>query len=55
MDEIATALNMDPLQIRLVNAFEEGSSSPTGQVLNSVVLKNSLMQAAQRFGWKGET
>ena len=55
MDEIATSLNIDPLQIRLINAFEEGSSSPTGQVLNSVVLKNSLMQAAQRFGWKGRT
>ena len=52
MDDIAAALNIDPLDIRLLNAFEEGSPSPTGQVLHSVVLKDSLLQAAQRFGWK---
>lgn len=52
MDEIAAALNIDPLEIRLLNAFEEDSVSPTGQVLHSVVLKNSLRQAAERFGWK---
>jgi CO/xanthine dehydrogenase Mo-binding subunit len=51
MDEIAAALDMDPLEIRLLNAFEEGSASPTGQVLHSVVLKESLQKAAQRFGW----
>ena len=32
MDDIAAALNIDPLDIRLLNAFEEGSASPTGQV-----------------------
>lgn len=52
MDEIAEALHMDPLEIRLLNAFEEGAASPTGQVLHSVVLKDSLLKAAQRFGWK---
>ena len=51
MDEIATALNIDPLDIRLLNAFEEGSLSPTSQKLQSVVVKESLLQAAQRFGW----
>jgi CO/xanthine dehydrogenase Mo-binding subunit len=51
MDDIATALNIDPLDIRLLNAFEEGSLSPTGQKLESVVVKESLLQAAQRFGW----
>ena len=52
MDEIATALAMDPLELRMLNAFEEGSASPTGQVLHSVVLKDSLRRAALRFGWK---
>lgn len=52
MDEIAAALSMDPLEIRLLNAFEEGAASPTGQVLHSVVLKESLLKAAERFGWK---
>jgi CO/xanthine dehydrogenase Mo-binding subunit len=52
MDDIADALGLDPLDIRLRNAFEEGSASPTGQVLQSVVLKDTLLQAAGRFGWK---
>jgi CO/xanthine dehydrogenase Mo-binding subunit len=52
MDDIAKALGIDPLEIRLRNAFVEGSPSPTGQVLHSVVLKQSLLQAAERFGWK---
>ena len=52
MDDIAAALNIDPLDIRLLNAFEEGSPSPTGQVLHSVVVKESLLKAAERFGWK---
>jgi CO/xanthine dehydrogenase Mo-binding subunit len=52
MDDIALALGIDPLDIRLLNAFEEGSLSPTGQVLHSVVVKESLRKAAERFGWK---
>lgn len=51
MDEIAGALGIDPLEIRLRNAFENGSLSPTGQVLESVVVRESLLQAARRFGW----
>jgi CO/xanthine dehydrogenase Mo-binding subunit len=51
MDEIATALGIDPLEIRLRNAFVEGSVSPTGQVLQSVMAKESLLEAAERFGW----
>jgi len=52
MDEIAASLGIDPLEIRLRNAFENGSLSPTGQVLDSVVVRESLRQAAERFGWK---
>ena len=52
MDEIAQKLGMDPLEIRLKNAFTEGSSSPTSQTLQSVALKESLNQASDRFGWK---
>jgi CO/xanthine dehydrogenase Mo-binding subunit len=53
MDDIARALNIDPLEIRLRNAFHEGSISPTGQTLHSVVVKESLETAAERFGWRG--
>jgi CO/xanthine dehydrogenase Mo-binding subunit len=53
MDQIAEGLGIDPLDLRLLNAFEEGSTSPTGQKLEAVAVKESLLQAAQRFGWTG--
>ena len=46
MDDIAHALGIDPLEIRLLNAFDEGSISPTGQMLHSVVVRTSLQKAA---------
>ena len=52
MDDIAEALGIDPLAIRLRNAFGESSLSPTGQVLHSVVVKESLLMAARRYGWE---
>jgi CO/xanthine dehydrogenase Mo-binding subunit len=52
MDDIAKALGIDPLEIRLRNAFSEGSISPTGQVLHSVVVRESLERAAERYGWQ---
>lgn len=52
MDDIAHDLGIDPLEIRKRNAFHEGSASPTGQVLQSVVVKDSLEMAAERFGWE---
>jgi CO/xanthine dehydrogenase Mo-binding subunit len=54
MDEIATLLKVDPLELRLMNVFHEGSISPTGQKLQSVVVKESLLRAAEKFGWKGK-
>ena len=51
MDDMAKALGLDPLQFRLMNALKEGSLSPTGQTLHSVAVRDSLLQAAQRFGW----
>jgi CO/xanthine dehydrogenase Mo-binding subunit len=53
MDDIAEALGIDPLELRLRNVFEEKSASPTGQELQAVVVKESLLQCAERFGWKG--
>jgi CO/xanthine dehydrogenase Mo-binding subunit len=51
MDEIAHSLGMDPLEIRLLNGFEEGSASHTGQLLQAVALKDTLLMAAKRSGW----
>ena len=52
MDEIAYSLGIDPLEIRLLNGFEEGSTSHTGQVLQAVALKETLTMAAKRSGWQ---
>jgi nicotinate dehydrogenase large molybdopterin subunit len=52
MDEIAAALGIDPLEIRLLNAFDEGSQGPTGQVLQSVMVRESLLRVQARFGWE---
>lgn len=51
MDEIACTLDIDPLEIRMRNAFVNGSISPTGQVLHSVVVRESLLNAARRMNW----
>ena len=51
MDEIAGTLDIDPLEIRMRNAFVNGSISPTGQVLHSVVVRESLLNAARRMNW----
>lgn len=53
MDEIAHALGIDPLEIRLRNGFQEGAISPTGQVLEAVGLTETLQAAARRAGWPG--
>ncbi|MGY8998707.1 MAG: xanthine dehydrogenase family protein molybdopterin-binding subunit [Rhodospirillales bacterium] len=52
MDDMAAELGIEPLKIRLMNAFNEGSASPTGQVLEAVVVTDSLEMATERFGWK---
>jgi CO/xanthine dehydrogenase Mo-binding subunit len=52
MDSIAHRLGLDPLEIRLRNALDEGSAGPTGQELRSVAAKQTLIAAAERFGWK---
>jgi len=52
MDTIAEKLGMDSLEIRLKNAFSNGSASPTSQKLETVVVKESLKQASERFGWQ---
>ncbi|MDP7100461.1 MAG: molybdopterin-dependent oxidoreductase [Rhodospirillales bacterium] len=52
MDDMAKALGIEPVELRLRNTFHEGSASPTGQVLEAVVVGDSLEMATERFGWK---
>ena len=52
MDIIAAALKMDPLEIRLKNAYEEGSEFVTGEHLSSIGLKSCLEKVAAAVDWK---
>ncbi len=53
MDELALELGMDPLEMRRKNAFQLGSVTATGQVLDqSVGLKDTLEVSADVFDWK---
>jgi CO/xanthine dehydrogenase Mo-binding subunit len=52
MDDMADALGLGSLEIRMKNAFHEGSSSPTGQQLASVAVRESLEMATKRMGWE---
>lgn len=49
---VARALGIDPLEIRLLNAFGESACSSTAQILQSVAICETLEKAAERFGWK---
>ena len=52
MDMIAHKLGMDPVEIRLKNAVEEGDISPTGQqVLYAVGLKECIKKVAEGIDW----
>jgi carbon-monoxide dehydrogenase large subunit len=54
LDEVAAALDLDPVAIRLKNAVEPGDQDITGQVMTSVGLKQTILEAAQRAGWDAE-
>ncbi|WP_205787365.1 xanthine dehydrogenase family protein molybdopterin-binding subunit [Specibacter cremeus] len=51
MDELAYALRMDPVELRLRN--EPAVDPMTGQPFSSRPLPDCLRAAAQRFGWSG--
>ena len=46
IDALARKLNMDPFEIRLINALEEGKRTIAGEVLSSsVAIKETLIEA----------
>jgi CO/xanthine dehydrogenase Mo-binding subunit len=53
IDLLAEKLGMSPVELRLKNAFTEGSETPAGQVLAAGVgIKETILQAAARAGLK---
>ncbi len=51
MDQLASALGMDPVEFRLRNAVETGDETASGAVLKSCGLKECIQKAAEQFGW----
>jgi CO/xanthine dehydrogenase Mo-binding subunit len=52
LDVVARELGMDPLELRLRNAVEEGSESVLGEIMHSVGVKECLRKAADAVGWR---
>jgi CO/xanthine dehydrogenase Mo-binding subunit len=56
MDAIAAELGMDPLDLRLKNAWEDGDVAINGQVLRNPAVREALERASDAIGWRrGET
>jgi len=52
MDIIASKLNMDPVDIRLMNAYESGDTTACGWKITSCGLKECIQKAADAIGWE---
>ena len=51
MDEIADLLEMDPVEFRLANAYEEGDPYLNGQVMHGVGVRETIERASAGIGW----
>ncbi len=49
MDRLAAELGMDPVELRQLNAMDEGSQSPTGQVIDSPAPVAELLNRLRRL------
>lgn len=54
MDIIAAALEIDPLELRKKNGYEEGDRFVTEERLRAVGLKECLDEVARSIGWEGK-
>jgi len=52
VDMLARKAGIDPLEFRLQNLWEDGDSGPTGQVMNGVGVKEALIRATEKAGYK---
>jgi len=54
MDDIARKLGMDPIELRLKNIWEDDDTSPLGEKLISVGIKECIEKASKVLGWDEE-
>jgi CO/xanthine dehydrogenase Mo-binding subunit len=52
IDTLATALGIDPLEMRLINAWKGGDRTLAGVVIPEIGLREALVKAADRTGWR---
>ncbi|HEX2225711.1 MAG TPA: molybdopterin cofactor-binding domain-containing protein, partial [Candidatus Binatia bacterium] len=52
IDIIARELGIDPVEFRMKNLLEAGDSTPFGQKLQGIVVKETLKKAIDACGWK---
>ena len=51
MDLIAEKLGMDPLELRLKNVLCDGDTGITGEIMQTMAVKECLQTAADNIGW----
>src|SRR6185295_8123493 len=54
MDELAAALDVDPIELRRRTLVEQGSHGPTGQVFDRIGAKDTLEAALEMIGYGRE-
>src|SRR4029077_2369942 len=54
MDELARALELDPVELRRRTLIEEGAESPTRQVFGPLGIRETLERAAELIGYGQE-
>ena len=51
MDEVAAAIDMDPVELRRRTLIEEGAEGPTRQIFEKVGVKDTLEKATEMIGY----
>ncbi len=51
MDEVAAAIDMDPIELRRRTLIEEGAEGPTRQIFDQVGVKETLDKAVEMIGY----
>ena len=54
MDEVAGALELDPVELRRRTLIEEGAEGPTRQVFDAIGIKQTLERAVEMIGYDRE-
>jgi CO/xanthine dehydrogenase Mo-binding subunit len=54
MDEVAAAIDMDPVELRRRTLIEEGAEGPTRQVFEKVGVRDTLERAVEMIGYGGD-